>query len=167
MSLSDLLRDYARYNHWANALIVNWLREKSADLMTCEVPSSFPSLQGTLLHIWDAENVWLERLTGTSPNGFPSQNFAGTAEDVFAGLLKASADLRDFLLGQPDDFFQKTLDYRFFNGQPGASLVAQMVQHCIQHSTFHRGQIVTIARNLGLTDPPKTDYIHFSRLKNS
>ena len=34
-----------------------------------------------------------------------------------------------------------------------------MIQHCLNQSTYHRGQIVTIARKIGLTDPPMTDYI--------
>jgi uncharacterized damage-inducible protein DinB len=30
--------------------------------------------------------------------------------------------------------------------------------HCMNHSTYHRGQIVTMGRNLGFTDAPMTDY---------
>jgi uncharacterized damage-inducible protein DinB len=28
----------------------------------------------------------------------------------------------------------------------------------MNHSTYHRGQIITIGRNLGFTDAPMTDY---------
>jgi uncharacterized damage-inducible protein DinB len=41
-----------------------------------------------------------------------------------------------------------------------------MIHHCMNHSTYHRGQIVTIARNLELTDPPSTDFMRYVRLKS-
>jgi len=28
----------------------------------------------------------------------------------------------------------------------------------MSHSTYHRGQIITIGRNLGMTDAPMTDF---------
>jgi uncharacterized damage-inducible protein DinB len=34
----------------------------------------------------------------------------------------------------------------------------EFLQHCINRSTYHRGQIITIARNAGITNPPITDY---------
>jgi len=37
----------------------------------------------------------------------------------------------------------------------------------MNHGTFHRGQLVTMGRSLGLTDPPKTDFIHYLREKNN
>jgi uncharacterized damage-inducible protein DinB len=32
------------------------------------------------------------------------------------------------------------------------------IQHAMNHSTYHRGQLVTIGRNLGYIDAPMTDY---------
>ncbi|MFN0016013.1 MAG: DinB family protein [Saprospiraceae bacterium] len=166
MTLDALLKDYAAYNLWANTAYINWLRTKPADLMTREVPSSFPTIKDTLLHIWSAEQVWLERLQGISPTKFVSIGFTGTTEDVFAGILQTSAAFEAHIRDQIEAFFQETCPFRLLNGTEDARPRHQMILHCMQHSTFHRGQVVTIARNLGITDPPQTDYIKYVRLMN-
>ena len=38
----------------------------------------------------------------------------------------------------------------------------QMIQHVVDHSSYHRGQIVTMLRQLGAT-PPNTGMIRFYR----
>lgn len=165
MTLDTLLKDYAAYNLWANTRIVEWLKTKPSELMTYEVPSSFPNLRQTLLHIWGAEQVWIERLTGHAPMGFFDDEFTGPTEEVFAGLLKISTDFRDLVAGQNAGYFEGQSAYTHINGKHYTQNRAQMILHCMQHSTFHRGQIITIARNLGLTDPPQTDYIAYVRLQ--
>jgi len=164
MSLDSLLKDYTAYNLWANTEYVNWLRTKPADLMTREVPSSFPTLKETLLHNWGAEHVWLERLQGISPTKFISIDFTGTTADIFDGLLRCSAAFAAHVQAQDADYFQEICPFRLFNGTEDARPRHQMILHCMQHSTFHRGQIVTMARSLGLTDPPPTDYIKYVRI---
>ena len=166
MTLDSLLKDYTAYNLWANTEYVNWLRAKPADLMTREMPSSFPTLKETLLHIWSAENVWLERLKNISPTNFIAINFTGTTADVFDGLLRVSADFDAFIGEQGAGFFQEICPFRLLNGTEDARPRHQMILHCMQHSTYHRGQIVTMARNFGLSDPPSTDYIKYVRLMN-
>jgi uncharacterized damage-inducible protein DinB len=38
----------------------------------------------------------------------------------------------------------------------------QMIQHVVDHSSYHRGQIVTMLRQLGVT-PPSTGMMRFYR----
>ena len=38
----------------------------------------------------------------------------------------------------------------------------EFIQHMINHSTYHRGQLVTMGRVLGITDAPGTDYNFFN-----
>ena len=166
MTLESLLKDYTTYNLWANRLMVDWLRKKPLELMTTEVPSSFPSLHLTLLHIWGAEKVWIERLNGDSPSQFLTQYFTGNTEEVFEGLLDCSEQFRDLIAGQDAAYFSGSSSYVHINGNPYTQNRAQMILHCMQHSTYHRGQLVTIARNLALVDPPQTDYIAHVRLQN-
>jgi uncharacterized damage-inducible protein DinB len=37
----------------------------------------------------------------------------------------------------------------------------EMLQQCFNHGTYHRGQIVTLGRNLKITDAPATDYFFY------
>lgn len=166
MTLETLLKDYVTYNLWANTEVVEWLKIKPLELMTREIPSSFPTLQLTLLHIWSAQDVWLRRLEGIDPDQFISATFRGGAPEVFEGLLHNSLEFKDFVTNQDAGFFDRKTHYVHFTGTHYEQFNAQIVQHCMQHSTYHRGQVVTMARSLGLTDPPKTDYIEHVRMQS-
>ena len=43
--------------------------------------------------------------------------------------------------------------------------VYQMLLHVFNHGTYHRGQLVTILRELGVEKIPQTDFIVWSRKK--
>lgn len=166
MTLESLLKDYASFNRWANTQMVEWLQSKPSELMEREMPSSFPTLKSTLLHIWSAEDIWLQRLKLVSPNVFLFQHFQGSTEDVFSGVLQCSAAFEAYVHAMPDAEFQQNCDFKLLNGTPDTRPRSYMIHHCMNHSTYHRGQVVTMARNFGLSDPPATDFIRYARLAN-
>jgi uncharacterized damage-inducible protein DinB len=159
----QILQDYVEYNLWANQTIVNWLKTKPLDLMTQETPSSFPTIRETLLHIWSAETIWLERLRGEQSGIFLQFTFKGDSEAVFEGLLQGSANFAQFVQSLTAEQLLETLPFRLLNGQEDTRNRYQMIHHCMNHSAYHRGQMVTMARCIGLTDPPSTDQIRFFR----
>ncbi len=55
--------------------------------------------------------------------------------------------------------------FRLFNGNEDIRPRYEIIHHGLNHSTYHRGQIVTIARNLGITDPLPTDFMQYLRQK--
>jgi uncharacterized damage-inducible protein DinB len=165
MTLESLLKDYGSFNLWANTEIITWLKTKPTELMTTEVPSSFPTIWATLLHTWGAEEIWLDRLRQLPPAPFLTHRFNGTLEELFDGMLAKSKDFSMYLEDLPDADFQEICTFKLLNGTEDSRPRGKMIHHCMNHSTYHRGQIVTMARNLGLTDPPSTDYIKYVRLK--
>jgi uncharacterized damage-inducible protein DinB len=167
MTSPELLKDYCAYNQWANARIYEWLIAQPVELFDRELASSFPSLRLTTTHIWGAQDVWLRRLKGESPTQFIANTFNGNATEAVAGVLQSSEDFKAFIANQPDEFFNTAMDYKDLSGNAFHNTVADVILHCMQHSTYHRGQLVTMARTLGITDPPKTDYIVFARLKGA
>jgi uncharacterized damage-inducible protein DinB len=167
MTLERLLKDYTAYNRWANEAFAAWLRAKPEECLTAIVPSSFPSLRDTLLHLWGAEKLWLERLRQEEPAPFLPTVFSGSAQQIFEGWPATSAALAEYVAEQPAEFFEQVCTFRLFNGQLDSRPRHQMILHCVQHSTYHRGQLVTMGRSLGLTDPPSTDYIRYVREVNA
>ncbi|MEO6038616.1 MAG: DinB family protein, partial [Saprospiraceae bacterium] len=156
-------KDYAYFNVWANRRLVDWLRDQTPELLEKETPSSFPSLKQTFLHIWSAEKVWMERLQQVPILGFLQLTFQGSSEEVLDGLLGNAEELAAYInsLDAPD--LDLECDFRLLNGTEDRRPRSEMILHCLQHSTYHRGQIVTMARALGLTDPPNTDYMRYLR----
>jgi uncharacterized damage-inducible protein DinB len=39
----------------------------------------------------------------------------------------------------------------------------EMLAHVFNHNTYHRGQLITMLRQVGVTDLPQTDLIFFYR----
>ena len=158
-SIVYLTRNYASYNHWANKTLVNWLRTKPSELLTREVPSSFPTIQLTLQHIWQTQRYWLGVLRQEeNPHAEP---FNGSLEEVLDGIVAHSKEMADYINGLAEDFVSaplKVVNPWFECNFPGFDYVVQVMNH----STYHRGQIVTIGRNLGFTDAPMTDYNYYN-----
>jgi uncharacterized damage-inducible protein DinB len=49
------------------------------------------------------------------------------------------------------------------NGSQGSSPIGQMVQHVVNHGSYHRGQLTTMFRQLGATPAKSTDLIGYFR----
>ena len=149
-----LMKNYTDYNLWANASLVNWLRTKPAEVLAQEVPSSFTTIKETIVHIWHTQNYWLSMIKRTEPEAF---EFTGTLEDAFRGLVEHSDEFADYVASMTDQ--QVTENNMVIN--PWFQCDFQNFEYIMQvmnHSTYHRGQIITMGRNLGFTDAPMTDY---------
>jgi uncharacterized damage-inducible protein DinB len=169
LSLAYLVKDYADFNLWANTKLVEWLKTKPPEKMEQEVPSSFPSLKKTLVHIWDTERFWLSVVKEEPPKpSFRQKGFDGTNDDVFNGILSHSEEFAKYVNSLSEASLIKDcyLDTQWVKGTRPKF---EYIHHCMNHSTYHRGQAVTIGRNVGLTDAPMTDYnfYNFMVRKNS
>lgn len=150
---------YLYYNLWANRKVADYLRDKPMEHLDVAIPGSFPSLRKTILHIWDAEALWLSRLKdGTFPN-LPSKHFMGSDYEMFEGLLHASEDFIRFCEPQDDVFFKNKHTFVTLSSGETTQVASDMLHHCMNHSTFHRGQLITMMRQLGYTDPPHLDFM--------
>ena len=165
MTTDSLLKSYAAFNLWANHRMVEWIQKYPVELMERETPSSFPTLKATLLHIWSAEKIWMERMQQVQPEPFLSLIFDGSPEVICKGLLETSQIFADYIQAQEPAYFNKYCEFRLLDGTEDRRERADMVLHCVQHSTYHRGQLVTMGRALDLIHPPKTDYIAYVRIR--
>jgi uncharacterized damage-inducible protein DinB len=167
MTLESMLRDYAAFNTWANRQMVEWLQSCPQETLLRETASSFSTLKDTLLHIWSAEDIWLQRLQSVSPARFLFQEFTGSTEEVLNGLLNTSTAFETYVRNLPDPDFHEICAFKLLNGTADGRPRSQMIQHCMNHSTYHRGQLVTMGRGFGLDNPPATDFIRYIRLRET
>jgi len=159
--MQNIITNYTAYNLWANRRMVDMLSPLSEAEMEQEIISSFPSVKTTLLHIWDAEMIWLRRLQGESLDYWPSFNFEGTQADLFKELLAISEEFYRYseALTDPDaDYSFKTT-----KGTDYTMKRSHTIHHCMNHSTFHRGQLITMLRQLTQTGLVSTDFITYLR----
>ncbi len=161
--MKEHLLNYTNYNLRSNKRICDFLQTLSDEQLNKEIASSFPSVKKTMFHIWDAQVIWLHRLLGTSLTSFPSKNFNGTFEEAVKGLLESSQQLIDSVENSGEDVLQTSLTYKNIAGEEYKSKVCDIIQHVVNHGTYHRGQIITMLRQLGFAKLFSTDYIAFSR----
>lgn len=157
MSMKPLLDHYAAFDRWANRRFVERLAGEPDAVLDAIVPSSFPSLRATILHIRNAENTWYGRLAGIS-TAWPAEE--GTRIE---SLLPYTDRLVLFVNGLDEAGAQRVVDYLDLRGRPHRQPVWQMLMHCFNHGTYHRGQLVTMMRVLTMEHVPATDLVVFQR----
>jgi len=158
---SDAVRLFD-YTVWANHKLMRVAATLTVDDFKRDLQSSHGGVRGTLVHTMSAEWVWLERWKGVSPTKLFDE---GEFPDIVAVRDRWAAieDHRASWLGslRPDAMPEK-IRYRNLQGQDFESPLWQMVQHVANHSTYHRGQIVTFLRQLG-AKAVSTDLIAWDR----
>ncbi|MGA9407017.1 MAG: DinB family protein [Bacteroidota bacterium] len=163
MTLNDIHLLY-EYNYWAKERMLGAVDSLSEKLLYNDLKTSFGTLHGTIVHICAAEDVWLQRLTGTrSPNflkvaDLPDYNAVKAKwQEVEKGMLTYVHSLTEEQLLQ-------TFTFLNVKGEPVSNVLWHALQHLVNHGTYHRGQITSMIRQLGGT-PVNTDLIGFYRQK--
>ena len=157
------LRVLLDFHYWARDRLLEAVEPLPSDQFTRDLGSSFRSIRDTVTHIYFAEWAWYSRWIGHSPT-------APLAPDIFpdVGAIRAAwteheAKMRAFLESLGEDGITRVLEYRTLSGQAGASVFWQMLQHVVNHASYHRGQVTTMLRQLGAAPPKSTDMIAFYR----
>lgn len=163
--MKQLLQAYATYNRWANEQITNAILEMDEHLHQQIVQSSFPNLYATVLHLWDAESIWWQRMEGHQQMVIPSKQFNPTMKEAINGLLQQSGEWERFIGSVTEEELQREFDYKNIKGQSFRSAAWTVVHHLFNHGTYHRGQLVTMMRELGATTIPATDFVHWYRTR--
>jgi uncharacterized damage-inducible protein DinB len=155
------------YHVWARERLLAAVAVLSPEQFCRDLGSSFASVRDTLAHVYGADEVWYERWRGGTPSGLPSP---GRFPDL-AALRSAWAGLdpqvRDLVAGLGSEGLLRTITYRAFNGQQATLPYWQMLQHVVNHGSYHRGQVTTLLRQLGVSAGKSMDLVAFYRERGS
>jgi uncharacterized damage-inducible protein DinB len=180
MNITDIQTLYA-YNRWANDRMFSALEKLSEAQFTAPIPSSFPSIWETVFHILGAEWLWLQRWKGISPRATAADVNVNsetlshltpvkmpTAQELLTvAALRSFADAlererQDFLATVTSDRLQAQLQFNDMAGTPYAEPLVQLLQHLVNHGTYHRGQVTTLLRQAG-AETGSLDMLFFFR----
>ncbi len=151
-----------KYNLWANQTLCGFILKAGEAIADVEQSGSFPTVRKTLLHIWDGQVIWYNRLHGKSLSAFPSQSFEGNLEEAINGLLESSRQYVDYV-NELNENYDSVIKYNTFDGKQFENTVKDIIFHIMNHSTYHRGQIINLLRGAGFTEVGSTDYMRFCR----
>jgi uncharacterized damage-inducible protein DinB len=159
---SATLRLLYEYNFWAHHRLLDSCAALTQEQFTRDLGSSFRSVRDTLAHIRGAEWVWLERWHGRSPTALPAAADFPTLADLRAHWAELEDNLLRFVNGVSAGELARVREVRTTSGGVYANALWQMMQHVVNHGTYHRGQAAAMLRQLGAT-PLFTDLIYFYR----
>ena len=158
LTLESMIKSYARYNAWATETIAKWLLTKDEEWLEKEVASSFPSIRLTLIHLLSSQQFWLDCIK--------KEPFEGKIYDneetfyILKSLVKNSLEFSEFVEGLTEEELTEHIYLKTTWFESNRARI-EYIQHAINHTTYHRGQVVTIGRQLGYEDAPMTDYNFF------
>ncbi|MDB5202499.1 MAG: hypothetical protein JWQ27_1908 [Ferruginibacter sp.] len=163
--MKQLLVQYATYNLWANKRITDVIANLSDEQLHQQINSSFPTVFTTLLHLWDVENIWWERMRLQEYPAWPSASFSGSVVELISNLLQQSKQWKEWTDLATEKNLQHEFIYRNSKKDQFKQPVNEALHHLFNHQTFHRGQLITMLRQVGVTELPATDLIAFYRKK--
>jgi uncharacterized damage-inducible protein DinB len=152
------------YHYWARDRMLDAVEVLTPEQYSKDLASSFTSVRATLVHVYGAEWNWYLRWVGTSPTGFPDATLFPDLATIRAAWREQEHKLRLLVssLASANEL-DRVLRYRTFNGEEMESAFSQMLQHVVNHATYHRGQVTTMLRQLGAPAPKPQDLIRFYR----
>jgi uncharacterized damage-inducible protein DinB len=152
------------YDRWANNRVLDAASELSTEQFTRDLGGSFSSVRDTLLHIVAAEWIWLTYWKQPSHDASVMAELRKQREELFRSDLfpdfsfvkskwmEIEKKQTDFVNGVTNQDLAKILPTR------SAHLsLANLMQHLANHSTYHRGQIALMMRQLE-AQPAPTDF---------
>jgi uncharacterized damage-inducible protein DinB len=164
MTISELTALFS-YNSWANHRILELVAAMPEELFLKDLKSSHGGIHGTLVHSLGAQETWLKRFQGVSPTSFPSTADVPTFAELKSRWETVEANERKFLSTlKSDSDLQAMLTYSDLKGNSYTQPLIETIQQVLNHGTYHRGQVVTMLRQLGIK-PVNTDMITWFRLR--
>ena len=160
-----LVDQLATYNVWANEQLLKVINSIPEELHEKEVKCSFNSLQKTVLHMWDAESIWWQRMKLSEKISRPSEDFEGKMQEASFFLLQQNRQWLEWTKQAQERLLLHEFIYMNSKKEQFKQPVYQVLLHIFNHGTYHRGQLVTILRQLEIEKIPQTDFIVFTRKK--
>jgi len=150
------------FHYWARDRMLDAVEQLTRDQFTRDLGSSFPSIRDTLVHMLGAERAWYSRWQGDSPTGLSPAEFQDPAS-IRSLWREHETRMRTFVEALDNHGLERVIAYKRPNGEPAASVMWHMLQHVVNHASYHRGQITTLLRQLGAAPPTSTDLVTYYR----
>jgi len=161
--MSELLptvRGLLAYTVWADRTVLGALREVRPEDLVRDTGSSFGSVLGTMAHVLGSEQLWLSRLLGVPLPRLPGGEDFPALEALAASFEDFWPQLEFFLATLTAAQLASSFTWTNSRGETHTAPLRQVLLHFVNHSTYHRGQVVSQLRQLGYA-PPATDLVYY------
>jgi uncharacterized damage-inducible protein DinB len=157
ISLS-VIKELFDYAYWARDRQLEVCASLTQDQLMRTLGGSFSCLRDTLAHSVNVEWIWLERWNGRIPKAMPQPHEMPTLEAVRERWQEMERGMRTFLAGLDDESLERVITCTGTRGNTWTQPVWRFLMHLLNHQSYHRGQVTTLLRQLGIK-PPSVDYL--------
>lgn len=163
MSQMQTIIQLSKYNYWANQKICTWINAINNEQWEQGFESSFSSIKKTVLHLLAAESLWYDRILEREAKWNAELNNSKNKETIISELKDKGKDLVHFCENLNEDQLAKKITYTRLTGETYTQPLSEILPHIFNHSTYHRGQIVTLLRQAGYQEIGSTDLLLYYR----
>src|SRR5262245_41004855 len=110
--MKKIFLQYAEYNVWANQRICEVVLSLDEEQLHREINSSFNSIYLTVVHLWDVESIWWQRMKLAEQVEWPGKTFKGTVQELVKKFLDTSRQWREWVSNATEAALQHEFIYR-------------------------------------------------------
>ena len=149
MNIQDIIFIY-EYNYWANKKILEASANVTSDQFATTATFPYGGLQGTLLHILDAEWGWRMYFQN---NNWSALDLDAAEFQTFAALeeryVTEERAMRAYLNTLQDEDMNAHRYYNTSAGEPRDRILWHCLLHVVNHGTQHRSEAAALLTGYG------------------
>ena len=147
------LKDIFNFHYWARDRLLAGVTQLTVAQYTQPMAGGWGSVHDTLVHMVEAEEVWLARIGGHSPTGLVGAADTPTFEVMQERWEASAAAMTAYLRDSDTAELDRKVHYTNTQGQPFSTPVWQILLHVLNHATEHRAQVSTMLAALAISHP--------------
>ena len=147
--MKQLLKNYTNYNLWANSKICYFISAIDETVNDEITNDRVMIIKESVYKIWDNETIWYNRFTRDATSKNPADNFNGSFIEFQKKFLDQSHRLVSYAASLDDSQLNSDFEYSNPAGEKFKTQLYRVIMHCVNHSTYLRGQIVTMLGSIG------------------
>ena len=159
----DVLQTLVDYHYWARDRLFPAVETLSDEQLRRPLGNSFSSVFDTMVHLCGADWIWRSRWEGESPMALPKPELYHDLSKVRAAWLDEERRIRAIVDRLGPEGILRPVEYTGWDRRRQAQPFWQMLQHVVNHGSYHRGQVTTMLRQLDAAPAKSMDLIAFYR----
>lgn len=151
------------YHLWANERLIQHLGGLPKEIFITKVDSVFPTIAETFGHMIAVDELWYLRMKGENLQQIVPKQI-DTLDETIRVSTGLHNEIKQFLINTEN--VEHMAVYKNTRGDEFNNKISEIVQHIVNHGTYHRGNISAMIRQMGYKGT-STDYIGYLRTTNN
>jgi uncharacterized damage-inducible protein DinB len=157
------------YDHgsWANRKLLGVVAQLTPEQFARTVDGTHGSVRNTLVHMLNAESLWLSRMSGKERIGPLDSAAVATTEPLIAAWKTVEIRFREWLKTLADADLARKVEFTIGGTTKLSMSIAELFEQTVLHGVHHRGQVSLLLRLLGMNPENFDILLYFAERRAS